>query len=466
VRVVIDQLVEHVSRLGHWSYLIFFLGAALECSAFLGLLVPGESLVLVGGFFASLGLVDLKDLIVVVAIGAILGDSVGYELGRHLGRPWLIRYGRRVGIRAAHLDRAERFFARHGGKTVFIGRFIGFLRALAPFAAGSSRMPYRSFLMFNVLGAILWASSFVLLGYFFGQSWQLAERWIGRASAIVGGTLLVLFALIWVWRWASRHEADLKRYWAVAVAHPWVVAVRPRVAPLVTFVEARLSPQGYLGLHLTLGALVLLATGWLFGAIAQDVVKGEPLTVVDAEVAAWLHAHATPGLTAAMLCITNLGAPLVVSGVAVVLALYFTWQRGWYRLLALFVVVPGGMLFNVMLQTVFHRARPQFSDPILTVLGHGFPSGHTMAATVFYGLLAAFAVWTISAWRWRVLVVLVAGFIVLMIGFSRLYLGAHYLSDVLAGIAEGLAWLALGLTAVESLRRKRSETGSGSAAEG
>ncbi len=161
---MIDQLIERISRLGHWSYLIFFIGAALECSAFLGLLVPGESLVLAGGFLASLGLLNIDDLVVVVAMGAILGDSIGYELGRRFGRPWLIRYGRWLGIRPAHVEGVDAFFARHGGKTVFLGRFVGFLRALAPFVAGSSHMRYRQFLLFNVLGGVLWAIGFVLLG--------------------------------------------------------------------------------------------------------------------------------------------------------------------------------------------------------------------------------------------------------------------------------------------------------------
>jgi membrane-associated phospholipid phosphatase len=265
-------------------------------------------------------------------------------------------------------------------------------------------------------------------------------------------------ALAWVWRWAVRHEADLKGFWTRAVRHPWVVAVRPRVAPLTAFIQARVSPQGYLGLHLTLGALLLIAATALFGTIAEDVVQRHPLTVMDAQVATWLHAHATPGLTTVMLFITSLGAPAMVGSIVSLLTVYLFARRRWYRLLALIVVVPGGMLLNVLLQSAFHRTRPQFSDPILLLTTYSFPSGHTMAATVLYGLLAAFAVWTLSAWRWRVLAVLIAGFLITLVGLSRLYLGAHYLSDVLAAVAEGLAWLALCLTAVESLRRKRTES--------
>jgi len=197
---VLDSLLAMVSRLGHWSYVLIFLGATLESAAFVGLLVPGESLVIFSGFLAAQGLLDLGDLIVVVAAGAILGDSIGYELGRRLGRPWLLRYGHWVGLRTEQLERVDGFFTRHGGTTVFFGRFLGFLRALAPFVAGSSRMPYRQFLPYNVLGGLLWALSCVALGYVCGASWQAAERWIGRVSTILGGTLLLMIALTWLRR--------------------------------------------------------------------------------------------------------------------------------------------------------------------------------------------------------------------------------------------------------------------------
>lgn len=456
VSTAIDQLIEHIGRLGHWSYLIFFLGAALECSAFLGLLVPGESLILVSGFLASQGLLRLGDLIIVVTAGAVVGDSIGYELGRRLGRPWLLHYGRWAGINSTHLERAEAFFVRHGGKTVFMGRFVGFLRVLAPFVAGCSRMRYRQFLTYNALGAVLWSGSFVLLGYVVGEGWRRAERWIGRASAIVGAVLLLIVGAAWLWRWLARHETEVTLRWQGVLQHRWVVNARRRTAPLRAFVEARLSAGELFGLRLTFGALVLTAASWVFGGIAKGVVARRPLTVVDAHLAAWLHARVTPDLTAFMLGLSALGSPALVSSLAAFLSLVLLGRRQWYPLLALVLTVPGGMLLNVLLQSAFHRARPQFTDPILTLTSYGFPSGHTMAATVFYGYLAALAVSRFSAWRWRVLAVVVGGVLILLIGFSRLYLGVHYLSDVLAAMAEGLAWLALCLTTVDTLRRART----------
>lgn len=204
---MLQYLIDLITRLGNWGYLVIFLGAALECAAFLGVVVPGESLVLVAGFFAHRHVLDLDEVILVVVAGAIVGDNIGYELGRHLGRDWLLRYGRRFGLRERHLARVDAFFARHGGRAVFLGRFVGFARALVPFVAGASRMRYRQFLLYNGMGAALWGVAFTLLGYFLGASWRMAEKWVGRSSAIIGGALLLAALAVWLWRRRARRTA-------------------------------------------------------------------------------------------------------------------------------------------------------------------------------------------------------------------------------------------------------------------
>ena len=142
--------------------------------------MPGETIVILAGVLCSVGVLDLPETIAIATVGAVIGDSIGYELGRHLGRPWLEKHGRLVGMHGGVLARVDLLFARHGGKAVLIGRFVGFLRALAPFVAGTSRMPYRRFLLYNALGGAVWATAFVLLGYFLGASWTVAERFSGR----------------------------------------------------------------------------------------------------------------------------------------------------------------------------------------------------------------------------------------------------------------------------------------------
>jgi membrane-associated phospholipid phosphatase len=132
------------------------------------------------------------------------------------------------------------------------------------------------------------------------------------------------------------------------------------------------------------------------------------------------------------------------------------WRRQPYWLAAIWLSVFGGMLLNRLLKYAFHRPRPHFTDPILALTSYSFPSGHTMAATVLYGVLAAMLVTKIKRPGFRVLVVLSASLLIALVGFSRMYLGAHYLSDVLGAIAEGLAWLSLCLTAVYSVWRQRN----------
>jgi len=273
---------------------------------------------------------------------------------------------------------------------------------------------------------------------------------------ILLGILLMIAALAWLWRWLVRHEADVRNRWAGLAAHPRVIALRTRFAPQIAFLRARLSPAEFLGLDLTIGAIILIGASWIFGWIAEDVVTGDPLTVVDREIAVWLHHHATPTLTEAMKFISLLGSWPAVLSVCFFMASYFALKRSGYRLLALVLTIPCGMLMNGILKYAFHRSRPVWDDPILMIGSFSFPSGHTMAATVLFGFLAAFGVRKVRAWRWRVLTMLAAGLLIVLVGFSRLYLGVHYLSDVLAGVAAGLAWLALCLTAVGTLRRHRA----------
>jgi membrane protein DedA with SNARE-associated domain len=195
---ILEYLLDLVTRLGDWSYLIIFAAAMLECAAFAGLLVPGESLVLASGFFAHQGILQLDTVIASAGLGAIAGDNIGYLLGSRLGRDWLLRKGSRFGLRKRRLAQVDAFFQRQGSRAVFLGRFIGFARALVPFVAGASRMTYRNFFLADAFGAGLWTVSFVVLGYMLGASWQVAEKWISRGGLLLGAALVLAGLVLWI----------------------------------------------------------------------------------------------------------------------------------------------------------------------------------------------------------------------------------------------------------------------------
>jgi undecaprenyl-diphosphatase len=225
---------------------------------------------------------------------------------------------------------------------------------------------------------------------------------------------------------------------------------------LAAFLAARFSPEGAFGLQLTIGVVLILVASWTFGVLAEDVVRGAAITQVDVRLAHWFHARATPGFTRAMLFVTHWNGLAGSSVMAFLLALWFRRRRYHEWLILTLIAVPGGMLLNVVLKHVFQRARPSFDDPLLTIATYSFPSGHTAAATVFYGLLACWLSTRARGRTLRALVVLGAAAMVCLVALSRMYLGVHYLSDVLAAALESCAWLTVCITAVSTLRRVRT----------
>lgn len=229
----------------------------------------------------------------------------------------------------------------------------------------------------------------------------------------------------------------------------------PFLTRLQRFVAARLSPEGAAGLHLTAGVVLMLVAAWLFGGIAEDVVNHASITLLDVRLAHWFHQHATASMTRFMLFITHWHGMIGVSVMGMLLAAYFHVGRQRYWLLATIVVLPGGMLLNVLLKYVFQRSRPSFDDPLLTLSSYSFPSGHTANAALLYGLLACWLVVNHRSLGARMAIILGACLMVALVGVSRMYLGVHYLTDVMAAAAEGCAWLAVCITAISTLRRCR-----------
>jgi len=236
-----------------------------------------------------------------------------------------------------------------------------------------------------------------------------------------------------------------------------VARLRTRYDAQLRWLLRRLTPGQYLGLHLTVGLLAAAGCLWLFGGIAEDVLTGDPIVRFDRALDDYLHAHATPALTTFFLIVTALGSIEAIVLLRVVVATFLAWGRRWLFLGSWLAAVAGSAFLNHVLKGLFERPRPHFEHPLLVETSYSFPSGHAMESFVIYGMLAYLAVLALRSWESRVAVVFEAALLVVLIGFSRMYLGVHYFSDVLAGYAAGGVWLSALITGAETIRRSKKE---------
>ena len=214
------------------------------------------------------------------------------------------------------------------------------------------------------------------------------------------------------------------------------------------------SPHARLALQLGGGALLLIVAAGVFGAIAEDVVTGDRLTALDAEFAQWLHRRAEPAVTRWVLLATNLHSTVAVSCYAALAAAYCLYKRAWRTLALLGACVAGGLALNVLMKLAFHRARPVLDEPLLTLASYSFPSGHVVGSTILYGLAVAWVFGRTRHLGLRMAAIALALLAIVGVAFTRMYLGVHYLSDVVAAFAEGIAWLAICLSGFAAFWRQ------------
>jgi membrane-associated phospholipid phosphatase len=265
-------------------------------------------------------------------------------------------------------------------------------------------------------------------------------------------------AFYFSYRWVSRHQTQILLYAAAVLSSPPIARLISRYERQLAWLLRRVAPGQYLGLHLTVGLLAAAGCLWLFGGVTEDLLNNDPLVRFDETVETILHKRATPTLTAFFLVVTALGSLETIGLLGLVVSLILGVRRQWLYLGTWLAALVGGFVLNQLLKELFTRPRPYFEHPLMLETSYSFPSGHAMMSLVCYGMLAYFCVLALRTWRARTAVVFGAALLVLLIGFSRMYLGVHYFSDVVAGFASGGIWLSALITGSEILRR-RSKTG-------
>lgn len=451
------HLADRILALHGWAVLaVVFLLPALEASAFVGLVVPGEVAALLGGVLAAERRASLPAVVAAAVAGAIVGDSVGYLVGRRWGRRILDGSIGRL-LKREHLDRAERYLAERGGAAVFLGRFTAALRVLVPGLAGMARLDYRVFAVWNAAGGTVWATGFVLLGYAAGTSWRRVEAAAKRASLVLLLALAVLAAIALAARWLARNQDRVRAFADRQASRPRVASLRARYQSQLAFLARRLRPQGALGLALTVEGLALAAAGWAFGALLQDVLAHDELALVDGPVHRFFAAHREAWLTTPARALAGLGGTTVLAGLALLTGLAWWWRtRSWRPLGLLAGAGVGAWALHRAVAVLVRRPGPPAAPALERIPGDAFPSGRAAAAVAVYGVLAALLAGVTTSWTGKVALWAAAAGLAALVGLAELYLGGRWLTDVLGGAALGAAWLFALLAAVRAVQGTRA----------
>ena len=436
----LESILESVAKaLGAWTYALVGFFAFAETGAFIGLVAPGETVMLLGGAVAGQGTINVYVLIALAWTMACAGDVTSFFLGRRLGRGFLLAHGPRFGFSHDRLHQVEDFFSRHGGKTIFLGRFVGFVRAFAPFIAGSSGMRFRQFFPYSVLGCGLWVSATVVIGYVFSKSIDTAINYAGKGAVILGTLIVVVVGAVWATRYlrVEENRAEAVRRLDDHAATRRLTAFARRHETGLRLIGDRLTPGGTFGLEFT-SLMAVLAVA-LFVLIAYVVVvEGNPGPTTGDETAIEIAEALRCGfMTTFSKVITFLGSGGFVWALALVCAVALARARRWTEVC---VLLAGLLLIQLgfsEIKTWVDRPRPP--APLIGTRGSSFPSGHA-AHSVIYVWAATTIVVRLRPGMARATLVVVAGIVLTaLVGLSRVYLNVHYLSDVSGGWALGAA---------------------------
>ncbi len=436
----LNTLLAFITHHSGLAYGAIFLVSLSESLALVGLIVPGTVIMFGVGAIVATGSLGLKPVLLLAAAGAIAGDGISYWLGRHyqeeLRRIW--PFSHHPGM----LKNGEIFFLRHGGKSVLLGRFVGPVRPVIPVVAGMLGMGPVPFFVVNVLSAIGWAFAYILPGVFFGTSLAVAGAVSTRLAVLIFLILGTCWGFIWLGRKLVLLAARRGPIW-IAALKGWVAADTPVhkvVLPVKRFLFNLFLRQHEEELFLGFLVVTLFAAGWGFLGVLQDVLAKDPLVMADQAVYHLFQFLRTPWADRIFVAVTELGDSFVDICLTAAVLLVLLGKRcyrtaGFWALAAL-----GGIVGVQLLKWLIHLPRPVAIYHGASAFG--FPSGHTTMNVILYGFLAIILVRGLSStWRWGIFVgVLLISFI---IAVSRLYLGAHWLSDVLGGFCIGTSWAAL-----------------------
>ena len=395
VFTVLSDNIGHLITVGGYPFLFF--AVILEGLPLIGTIVPGHVAIIAGGFLAHAGIMNIWLVIVISMAAAILGDAIGFYIGRHYGMNFIDKFKKYFFIKDAHLAKAHNLLTKHTGKAMVLGRLSPITRALMPFLVGTGKTSVSKFWAFNFIGGAIWVGSSIILGYVFSFGYHAAAGYFGRAVVIA---LVIAGIMAWGYRFINVRFNIFRKYELVA-------------------------------LIINIISLIILAF------MVRDAWSSTSLMAnFDIWVNGFMNDQVGPIMIAVAEWVSLIGSVVVPVSAGLIIVGIFLW-RGRWRSAAIMLLSVGSafVLFNFM-KEFFLRARPENALQLLP--DPSFPSGHaTMAATFFFVCAYLFSR-KIKYWVWRESFIVVCALATIAIGLSRIILNVHWVSDVIAGWALGI----------------------------
>ena len=407
---------------------LVFLIAFCDALAVVGIVVPALPLLFAVGVMIGLGHVSGPYALAAAAGGALAGDGlsfwIGWRFGPRLRCMWpFSRYPQL-------LDRGEQLFHRHGSKGIVIARFVGAVRPFVPAVAGMLRMPLRRYFPVSAFAAVSWAACFLAPGWLFGTSYEavaaVADRLALALLALLAALALAWAAVLYTWRWFAGHaDRLLEQLLRWSRAHP----------RLGRYAEAMVDPNRPESASLLVLAASLLAIGWAgFAWLAAVLARGGPLRL-DEWIATSMRALRNPLADRLMAALASIGDRQVLVPACALALLWLLWRKRWMAAAHWLAALGFGFALTALLGAAVHIPAPPGANAAF-----GFPSIAVTMATIAFGFFAILIARELPG-RHRVWPYLLAAVVVAMLGFARLYLGMHWLSDIAGGALLGITWL-------------------------
>lgn len=385
--------------LDNWGYLIIFLSAIAETLPIIGAFVPGQTILILGGFLAKLGVFDLKAVILAAGFGVVAGDMLAFYIGHKFGYDFVVRYGKYFFLNEEKYQKTKDLVSEHTGKALVIGRFSPFTRALASFLAGIYKIKFTKFIFYSFVGGFSWSVLSVFLGYIFGQGFETGAKYFGRV--VLAALVLIVIIFLAYRSLNKKRQVFVKNY----------------------------------SFYLALNVISI----YVFSRLAEDYFDKRSIYKFDLWLAENIKLIWRPWLNEPMIFITNLLGPEILLALAALAAVYFFKKKNWYNAALISISLAGGLILGAIFKKLIGRLRP--AGALVSESGLSFPSQHANLALIFFCLVIILFAGKIKNKLLKGLFIFTNLFLIILVGFSRIYLKAHWFSDCLAGVALGLFWL-------------------------